>query len=98
LLLLTLFFKSRKILAIKEQRIREWFFLLKNQREAPASKDAGAFYLSKIDHCVILLITKRGSVDNAVTLNRYANANPVTNIDPFGLSAERGLSLGFELV
>lgn len=33
-----------------------------------------------------------GEISNAVTLNRYAyaNGNPVTNVDPFGLSAERG--------
>ena len=33
-----------------------------------------------------------GEIFNAVTLNRYAyaNGNPVSNIDPFGLSAERG--------
>ena len=33
-----------------------------------------------------------GSISNAVTLNRfaYANGNPVSLIDPFGLSAERG--------
>ena len=33
-----------------------------------------------------------GSITNAITLNRYAyaNGNPVSNIDPFGLSAERG--------
>ena len=33
-----------------------------------------------------------GKISNAVTLNRYAyaNGNPVSNIDPFGLSAERG--------
>lgn len=33
-----------------------------------------------------------GTIENAVTLNRYAyaNANPITNMDPFGLSAERG--------
>ena len=33
-----------------------------------------------------------GEISNAVTLNRYAyaNVNPVSNIDPFGLSAERG--------
>ena len=32
-----------------------------------------------------------GSISEAVTLNRYAyaNGNPVSNIDPFGLSAER---------
>ena len=36
-----------------------------------------------------------GSISDAITLNRYAyaNGNPVSNIDPFGLSAERG-SLG----
>lgn len=36
-----------------------------------------------------------GTISNAVTLNRYAyaNGNPVSNIDPFGLSAERGNSL-----
>ncbi len=32
-----------------------------------------------------------GQISNAVTLNRYtyANGNPVSNVDPFGLSAER---------
>ena len=42
-----------------------------------------------------------GEIFNAVTLNRYAyaNGNPVSNIDPFGLSAERGNSsveMGFD--
>lgn len=34
-----------------------------------------------------------GSISNAVTLNRYAyaNGNPVSFVDPFGFSAERGL-------
>ena len=34
-----------------------------------------------------------GEISNAITLNRYAyaNGNPVSNIDPFGLSAERGV-------
>ena len=33
-----------------------------------------------------------GNISDSVTLNRYAyaNGNPVSNIDPFGLSAERG--------
>lgn len=33
-----------------------------------------------------------GEISNAVTLNRYAyaNGNPALNVDPFGLSAERG--------
>ena len=33
-----------------------------------------------------------GEISNAITLNRYAyaNGNPVSNVDPFGLSAERG--------
>ena len=32
-----------------------------------------------------------GEISNAITLNRYAyaNGNPVSNIDPFGLSAKR---------
>ena len=36
-----------------------------------------------------------GAISNAITLNRfaYANGNPVSFVDPFGLSAERaGLS------
>lgn len=34
----------------------------------------------------------RGKISNAITLNRftYANGNPVSLVDPFGLSAERG--------
>ena len=36
-----------------------------------------------------------GEISNAVTLNRYsyANGNPVSNIDPFGRSAERGQTI-----
>ena len=35
-----------------------------------------------------------GEISNAVTLNRfaYANGNPVSFVDPFGLSAERGIT------
>ena len=38
-----------------------------------------------------------GEISNAVTLNRYAyaNGNPVSNIDPFGLSAERGQRISY---
>ena len=34
-----------------------------------------------------------GAISNAITLNRfaYANGNPVSFVDPFGLSAERGV-------
>ena len=36
-----------------------------------------------------------GEISNAITLNRfaYANGNPVSFVDPFGLSAERGVSI-----
>ena len=36
-----------------------------------------------------------GQLSNAVTLNRfaYANGNPVSFVDPFGLSPERGISI-----
>ena len=42
-----------------------------------------------------------GEISNAITLNRYAyaNGNPVSNIDPFGLSAEeRGSSNAFNTI
>ena len=37
-----------------------------------------------------------GSLDNAITLNRfaYANGNPVSLVDPFGLTAERSIGGG----
>ncbi len=36
-----------------------------------------------------------GSITNSITLNRYAyaNGNPVSNVDPFGLSSERGTTI-----
>ena len=36
-----------------------------------------------------------GAISNAITLNRfaYANGNPVSFVDPFGLSAERGATI-----
>ena len=41
-----------------------------------------------------------GEISNAVTLNRYAyaNGNPVSNIDPFGLSAERGSNVSINSI
>ena len=41
-----------------------------------------------------------GRIDNAVTLNRYAyaNANPVSMIDPEGLAAERSKSVALKLI
>ena len=35
-----------------------------------------------------------GAIDNAITLNRfaYANGNPISFVDPFGFSAERGMT------
>lgn len=38
-----------------------------------------------------------GAISNAITLNRfaYANGNPVSFVDPFGLSAERGIDIDF---
>ena len=41
-----------------------------------------------------------GEISNAITLNRYAyaNGNPVSNVDPFGLSVEtRGISLNWDI-
>ena len=41
-----------------------------------------------------------GAISNAITLNRfaYANGNPVSFVDPFGLSAERGMGHGMDYV
>ncbi len=40
-----------------------------------------------------------GDISNAITLNRfaYANGNPVSFVDPFGLSAERGISFEWDV-
>ncbi len=40
-----------------------------------------------------------GAISNAITLNRfaYANGNPVSFVDPFGLSAERGISIASDI-
>ena len=40
-----------------------------------------------------------GAISNAITLNRfaYANGNPVSFVDPFGLSAERGTDLANQI-
>jgi RHS repeat-associated protein len=41
-----------------------------------------------------------GEISNAITLNRYAyvNGNPVSSVDPFGLSSKRGSDIGHTIL
>ena len=68
-----------------------------NGRDGVITEDNGLYYMraryySPVIKRFINADIVAGSIANAVTLNRYAyaNCNPVSNVDPLGLSAERG--------
>ena len=72
---------------------------LYNGRDGVVTDDNGLLYMRARYYCPELRRFVNsdvivGEISNAVTLNRYAyaNGNPVSNVDPFGLSAERSCS------
>ena len=70
-----------------------------NGRDGVVTDDNGLIYMraryySPVMKRFINADIVAGAISNAITLNRfaYANGNPVSFVDPFGLSAERGTS------
>ena len=69
-----------------------------NGRDGVVTDDNGLIYMRARYHSpemkrFVNADIVAGKISNAITLNRfaYANGNPVSFVDPFGLSAERGL-------
>ena len=69
-----------------------------NGRDGVVTDHNGLYYMRARYYCpkikrFINADIVAGEISNAITLNRfaYANGNPVSFVDPFGLSAQRGI-------